>query len=296
MNARQRGVIEVVMSGVCFGFLGIFGKYLYQRGVSPGELLTLRFSTAAVLMLGFHLLRSPSQLRLTLRQLLACALLGIGGYALFAFCYFKALTGISASLTVLLLYTYPAFVALGAWIFFGESIPRQHLWALPLAGCGLLGLVWGEWTVDRYESLAFGIGSSVFYSLYILLSSRLLRGLSPLVSTPYIQLFAGLTMASLYLRSPERAWAIVSDSWLLVAAIAIICTIMAMSLFLAGLQKLKNWEVSLLSTTEPLVGVLMATLLLGERLSWEQSAGALAILMSLVWISRPVPLPKKASH
>jgi drug/metabolite transporter (DMT)-like permease len=65
---------------------------------------------------------------------------------------------------------------------------------------------------------------------------------------------------------------------------------MAMMLFLAGLQKLKSWEVSILSTTEPLTGVLLAVCLLGEKLRLAQMLGAIAVLAALVWIARPVPV------
>ncbi len=280
-------MLEIIASGVCFGFLGLFGKFLLRDGVLPGELLTLRFLAAALIMFFVLLIRQPSKLRYSKDQILSCALLGICGYAVFAFCFFSALQGLSASLTVLLLYTYPAVVALGAWAFFGEKIPREHLLAFPLAGLGLLGLVWGEFSIQSLGALAFGIGASLVYALYILLSSRLLRNLDPMVSAPGIQLFAGLTLGILYLRSPTRAWAILEADWHLILGIAVISTALAMSLFLAGLQKLQSWEVSLLSTTEPLMGVALGALILNEALRPVQILGAGAIILSLCWVSLP---------
>jgi drug/metabolite transporter (DMT)-like permease len=57
------------------------------------------------------------------------------------------------------------------------------------------------------------------------------------------------------------------------------------------LHKLQNWEVALLSTTEPLSGVLLAALFLGERLSPSQVLGGLGILLGLLLVARPVPRP-----
>ncbi|MCX6130272.1 MAG: EamA family transporter, partial [Proteobacteria bacterium] len=65
-------------------------------------------------------------------------------------------------------------------------------------------------------------------------------------------------------------------------------TVLAMTLFLAGLQKLSNWELALLSTTEPVSAVFLAAIFLGERLSNLQVLGAVFVGMSLVLIVRPL--------
>lgn len=288
MKDRHIGIAQIIASGVCFGFLGVFGKYLYENHVKPGELLALRFSFASLLGFALVLFRKPQTLRLSWQQILGCLLLGSCGYALFSFCFFTALTGLSASLTVLLLYTYPVFVAIGGLLFFQEKIPAQHLLAFPVAGLGLIGLVWGDFSVDRAEALLFAMGSSIFYALYILASSRILRRVDPLASTPFIQFFAALTLGSLYLRDTDHSFQLIAQNWPLILLLAFICTVLAMMLFLAGLQKLRSWEVSIISTTEPLTGVLLAILLLGERLRLPQTLGAIAVLAALVWISRPV--------
>jgi drug/metabolite transporter (DMT)-like permease len=287
MNKRQLGIIQTIASGVCFGFLGLFGKWLYENNVKPGELLALRFLLAAAISFVFILLRFPKRLDLSLKEWLRCALLGVFGYALFSFCFFSALKGLSASLTVLLLYTFPVLVAIGGWIFFGEKIPKDHLPAIPLAGAGLLLLVWKDVSIDRAEYLVFGMAAAVFYAIYILVSSRWLKTVDPSVSTPCIQLFAGLTLGSIYLTDLSRTQSIIQQNWLVLSLVAIICSIAAMGLFLAGLQKLKSWEVSILSTTEPLTGVLVAMLLLSEKLSLLQWTGAIFIVSALIWTSRP---------
>lgn len=295
MTTRQRGMVQIIASGICFGFLGLFGKQLLSHGVLPGEMLTLRFFTAALFMLLLLLLRRPQRMRLDLSRVTVCVLLGVFGYAVFAFCYFTALQGLSASLTVLLLYTYPALVAAGGWLLFAERIPREKWLALPLAALGLCGLVWGEFALKSYEYLAYGMASALVYALYILCSSRFLKGSDPMVAAPIIQLGAGFALAALYLHSPERAWTIIREDWLIILGLSLVSTVLAMSLFLAGLQKLKGWEVSLLSTTEPLVGVALGALLLGEQLTATQLAGGLALILALVWVSLPRPLASSAS-
>jgi drug/metabolite transporter (DMT)-like permease len=62
--------------------------------------------------------------------------------------------------------------------------------------------------------------------------------------------------------------------------------VMAMSLFLAGLQKLKNSEVSLLSTAEPITGVALATVFWGESLAAAQWLGAALVIGGMLLVAR----------
>lgn len=272
---RQLGLIQILLSGFCFGFLGIFGKWAYGFGLTPGEFLSLRFLLAAALLALYLTFKNPAELRASPRILARAAGLGLLGYAVFSSCFFLALEGLSASLTVLLLYTYPVMVLVGAWALFGERPSLGQAAALPLVLSGLVLLVWGEMEVRAPRYLVFGVLAAVFYAAYILASSRLLKGASAQTSTLYIMLFAGLGLAAWHLRGlPEApgAWAVLSGT-------ALIGTLLAMALFLAALQKLSSGEASLLSAMEPVTGLALAALLLGERLrAWQWIGGALVLV------------------
>jgi drug/metabolite transporter (DMT)-like permease len=286
---RKLGIFQVGLSGMLFGLLGVFGKRLFESGVTPGELLGLRFSTAALFLWPLILVCFPKEWRLKKRQILSCAALGACGYAIFSFCFFVALRGLSASLAVLLLYTYPVMVTAAAWVLWGDAVPKSKWPALPLTMLGIVLLVWGEFSVNQMFALFAGIGSAVLYSAYILASSRLLRKIPPLVSLTYILTFAGLFLSAIHLRDPHRVTDLVTQHWAILSGVAGLSTVGAMSLFLAGLQKLKPWEVSLLSTLEPVTGVALATLFLSETMTWTQVIGAMGILGGLVFVSLPRP-------
>jgi len=66
---------------------------------------------------------------------------------------------------------------------------------------------------------------------------------------------------------------------------SILCSLMAMTLFLAGLQKIKSSEASILSMTEPISGVLIASLFLHEKMQFIQIMGGVLILFGMAIIS-----------
>lgn len=284
-NERQIGIAQILLSGVCFGLLGIFGKMAYADGIAPGEFLAFRFLIGGVFSALLAAVTNFKSLRLSRSQILACAALGIFGYAVFSSCFFNALKGLSASLTVLLLYTYPLLVSFGAWVFFGERIGGKKLFALPLVMCGLLLLIYGDVQVFNPVAIVFGLLAAFFYAVYILCSSRFLSGADSLAAVTYIQLFAGVGLGLIYLRNPSRDFEIVFLGWPVLLASGVVCSAAAMGLFLAGLKKLKNWEVSVLSTSEPVSNILLAILFLGESFSVLQFFGAFGVLWAFVLVA-----------
>ncbi len=286
LNSRQIGFIQVILSGACFGALGFFGKKAYEFNIAPGELLALRYSISAILTGLIILLTNPKSLLLNRFHLISSILLGIFGYALFSSLFFMALQGLSASLSVLLLYTYPVMVAVLSQFILKEHLGKLGVYALIIVSIGIIGLVWGEWAVSEPQFLLFGIGSAFFYALYIMYSRKYLSDIPAMPSSFYVQLGAGIILTLIHFKSFERPGFILSNHFLLIISMAVICSLMAMTLFLAGLRRLTSSETSILSTTEPLFGVLIAALFLGEKLSFIQIIGGGLILIGMVLIAK----------
>lgn len=282
---RSLGVFEILLSGFCFGFLGLFGKTAYEQRITSGEFLSFRFLVASGILFFIFLLFKPKMLLLAPQKILKCFCLGIFGYAVFASCFFRALQGLSASLTVLLLYLYPVFVMLGEKILLRESWNIWKVFALLMQFLGLLLLVGANFSSFDLSSFLFGIGSAFFYALYILASSKWLKNISSWSSVFYIQLGAALVLSVVYLQNFSHSKAIFFHSYKVILATAIVGSILAMSFFLSGLQKLKSYEASILSTAEPITGVSLAVLFLGEKLHPLQICGALLILGAMVLVS-----------
>lgn len=289
LSKRTIGIFEILLSGFCFGFLGLFGKTALGKGVSPFEFLAFRYLTAAIMMAAFVLLRSRkiSALWLGPKAVIMCLVLGILGYAVFSSFYFLALERISASMTVILLYMYPVLVSLGGTVFFKERVPRSRLPALPMAFVGLACLVWTDLQIGRPIGMIFGLLSAVFYSIYILLSSHWMKANDPMASTFWIQLGAGSTLFAYSFSSFSRAGEVLQTAWLQILLIAFVCSVLAMWLFLSGLLKVQNWEASLLSMAEPITGVALGVLILGESLGSLQWFGAILVLAALALVSIP---------
>ena len=285
VSIRTRGMLEVLASGILFGLLGPLGKVAFNRGLAPFELLSLRFTLGGFLLLALIRGTHPHVFSLSKKTIGHLFLLGVSGYALFSSLYFFAIRELSASLAVLLLYTYPLMVTLFSFLLKIEKVSWRKLMALALAVFGMIALIGADFASSHFKGYLFGLGSAFFYSLYILASNRWLKGINPYLATGVIQLFAGGALCVLAFHDFARPLTIVQQSWDILLALAFFCTLGAMSLFQAGLQKLRPSETSLLSLSEPLSGVMLSILVMGESLSLMQVFGGILIMVSLLIVA-----------
>lgn len=282
--SRRQGFRQAALSGISFGTLSYFGKWALDEGVRPGEFLAIRFLGGA-LLLGIGLLLTAGTLRLDGRRILACAFLGILGYALFSFLFFRSLVDLSSALAVLLLYQYPWIVAIGASLFLREKIRARQWLIFPVIFIGI-GLVIGfEYQLRSPMGLIYGFGAALFYSVYILFARSVLRDVPALVAVAWIQFFAGVTLFAIHFESLARWTHVVTRAAWPLGLTIVIPTVLAMSLFIASLQKLKSWEVSVVSTLEPLTTIILGAWLLGERMAPAQSLGCVMIMMALLGLA-----------
>lgn len=282
---RKIGIIEILSSGVLFGLLGPLGKKAFAYGLAPFELLSLRFLAGGLILFSIYSfkLRRIDWPRGV--QWIYLGLLGVTGYALFSSLYFFAIHELSASLAVLLLYTYPVIVAILSVIFKLEKLSVAKVLCLVSAVIGMVMLIGADFSFVAIRGFLYGFGSAFFYSLYILASGKWLRGINPYWATSWIQIFSGLILLFLAFHDVARPLWIIQNTWHVLIMITLFCTLGAMSLFQAGLQKLTPTETSLLSLSEPLSGVALSLFFMGEHLSGVQLIGGGLILAALVFLS-----------
>lgn len=276
------GFVYVLLAGIGFGFLGIFGRLAFQSGLSVGELLTYRFTIAALLFWVTVSLFKPQVFKLSKKSIFTSVFLGIFGYAVFSTLYFKSIEGISVALAALLLFTFPLFVNIGAHFFLKERMKKPQVISLAIATLGLFILLWGPITVKSVSSIVFALGASITYAIYVLVSGRLQKNVNAFSSSLYVITSAAVTLYLFHQPSLLKLIELSREQKLIVVGMAVFSTIGPLTLFLAGLQKLSSSKASMIVMIEPVVAALAAWIILGENLTWPQMFGALLVVVALV--------------
>jgi drug/metabolite transporter (DMT)-like permease len=265
--------------------MGIFGKLAFSEGATVGTVLATRFLIAAAVL---WLLAGPTCVRairaLPRRDVLLALGLGAVGYGAPAATYFAALERLDASLLALLVYTFPVMVTVTALALGREQPTRRTAVALGVATAGLV-LVLASSAGGALDPLGAGLAlaSAASYSAYILVSEGIAERLRPVVLATLVCTGAAVTLTTASLATGDLApGAVTPEGLLWLAAIAVVSTVAAVGLFLAGLRRLGPSAASILSTVEPVVTVALAYLAFSERLAAPQLAGAALVLAAVV--------------
>jgi drug/metabolite transporter (DMT)-like permease len=279
---NSSGTLLCLGSAAAFGAMAVLGKLAYDDGATVGTLLAVRFLLAAALFWALVLASGAAhELRaLGGRDVGTGLALGACGYAIQAGCYFAALERIDASLLSLLVYTFPAIVAMAAFALGRERIDGRRLAALGLASGGLVLVVAGAGagTLDPLGA-GLGLGAAVVYSTYILVSEGIVARMGPRVLSALVCTGAAapLTVGAALL-GELRPGELTAAGWGWLAGLAVVSTVAAVSLFFAGLRRVGPTTASILSTAEPVVTVLLAFLVFGELLGPVQLLGGALVL------------------
>lgn len=278
---RLTGIILIAISAASFGTLAIFGRYAYAENIDTFTLLFLRFGFSASFMTMMLILRKEPYPR---GRILA-QLIGMGGigYAGQSFLYLTAIKYASAGLVALLLYLYPFFVAILSIIFLKEKLTRTKAIALVLALCGTaltVGPVSGQ-IIGAVMAIVAALG----YSIYIIIGANVMKHVSPFQSSTVIFTSAsfvyGMLTISNGIHLPQTNF-----GWMVIAGIVIVSTIIPVTTFLAGLERIGPTNAAMLSTVEPIVTVSLATVLFGDQLELIVLVGGALILVAVVLLTR----------
>jgi len=279
---RSSGTLLCLGSGAAFGAMAVFGKLAYDDGATVGTVLAVRFLLAAALFWALVLAHGGArEIRALGRRDVGVALaLGGGCYAIQAGCYFAALTRIDASLLSLLLYTFPAIVAVAAVLLGRERLDGRRLVALGLASGGLVLVLVsaGAGALDPVGT-ALALGAATVYSTYILVSEGVAGRVRPSVLSAIVCSGAAVSLtAGSALLGDLRPGEVSVAGWGWMACLAVVSTVAAVSFFFAGLRRVGPTSASILATVEPLVTVVLAFLVFGERLGVVQLGGGALVL------------------
>ena len=278
---RLTGIALALTSAASFGVMPVLTKVVYDDGAEPVAILFVRFGLAAVVLLALARLAGERLPRG--RPLAALAGLGGLGYVSQALCFFFALERISAGLTSLLLYFYPALVVVLGALLLGDR-PR------PLAaGCVALATVGTFLTIGPVQGgqgagVALGLAAALVYALYILASSRV-TGVGPFATAATV-LGAGSVSFGVLSLLTRPAFPSSASGWWAVVGIAFFGTVVAVTTFFAELALLGPSDTAVVSTVEPVVSVAVAGLVLGERLTPLQLTGGAVVLVAVAVLAR----------
>jgi drug/metabolite transporter (DMT)-like permease len=264
------------------------------NGTSLVIMLALRMCISSLVLLPLLWIKRGA-LRLTRRDLPQLALLSLVGFVLNKLFEFGGLALTTASDVALLISSETLFTALFSWLLLRERFKKTTLCAL------LLGLVGVYLIVERgvFPNLPSGggvlrvVGDLLVVMGLLVEAFYTVRGKALLVKHSPLLITAASIVGSVVFWIPVAGVSIVSTgwqaptlaAWFSIGWLAIMATSLA---YLAWFQGLSQVHGSIAAATlfiQPLLGTLLAIVLLKEQLTFMTVLGGLLILVSVSMIS-----------
>lgn len=281
MNSEKQSKLFVIISMFIFGTIGIFVRYI----PFPSSIIALVRGIVGTifLLLVITIKKTPLNLKAIRSNLLLLCLSGafIGVNWILLFESYRYTTVATATLCY---YLAPVFVIIASPFILKEKL------TLPKSLCviaALIGMVFVSGVLTSGSSNAFnlkgillGVGAAAFYACVILLNKHIKNissydmtimqlGIAALVILPYTLLtedFSALKFAPI--------------SVIMLLVVGIIHTGLAYTMYFSSIQGLKAQTVAIYSYIDPVVAIILSTLVLKENMGIHGIIGAVLILGS----------------
>jgi len=285
---NKKAYLSIILGASFWGLISIFVQGLYSFGFDSLDIVTLRVTTAAVLMVVYIIFSDISVFKIKLKDSPFFIGTGVLSIVFFSWCYFSAIKIIPVSVAVVLLYTAPAFVAILSRIIFKESLTKRKITALVLTFLGII-LIVGWPQADgkvSFLGLLLGLGSGFGYSLYSIFGKAALNNYSSKTITTYSFIFASVFMIPL-----SKLWTkshLFQDEivWLYIIGLGLIPTVLAYIFYTIGLSKIESSKASITATVEPLVATGVGVIIYNEVLTLRHLGGMVLVIMAIILINK----------
>ncbi|MDB5591772.1 DMT family transporter [Enterovirga sp.] len=293
-----RNAALVVLLGIGWGLNWPAVKLALQE-IPPWTLRAVGFSAATVLM--FVAIRalglSPAVPRRHWLRLACVGALSVAVYNLLS--AYSQVTA-STSRAAVLSYTMPIWAVIGARVVLGERIDRRRILGLGLGAAGLLALGWPVVQAGTFSvGLVYALLSGMVWATGSVLLKRYPIEAPPLVISTW-QMALGAVMAAtgmVWVEGVPRGLPTLPSAWFGLGYNILIGQALATTLWFTILARMSAGMASLGTLLVPGVGVIGATLILGERPTWSDWLGlALIVAASATVLLRDVERPAETNR
>lgn len=259
-----RGVIYALAAGICWGFSGTVGQFLFTyKSIDAGWLTSVRMTVSGVILVLFSLMKYPKQLKgiwsekKTAAHTLIFALFGLMAVQ---FSYMQAIAYSNSGTATAIQYLGQALVLLYTCITLKRLPTKTESGALLLAISGIFLIA----SHGNFSSLAispqglfWGLIAAVTLMTYMVIPVNLINRFGSIPVTGCGMLIGGVVLTCIM-----QTWR-VSVSFdleiiLALAAIVLIGTVAAFSMFLQSASDIGSVKAGLLSSSETMAAAFFA--------------------------------------
>ena len=272
-HSRASALVSLHAAVALFGFAGLFGKWI---DLPPSAIVLGRTVVAAVALGTTLALRRQFRGSLDWRLGLNGALLAVHWLA-----FFQAIQTAGVAIGLLGFATFPAFVLMLEWMFLRRPTRFSEWFLVALTTLGLV-LIVPEFRLSNsvMQGVLWGALAGATFALLAVCNRALMSRRDAGEIAFWQNACAAICLLPTLLLVPTPP----SPRDLgLILVLGVICTALAHTLFIRSLRVLSAHTASVVATMEPVYGIALAVLLLGERPNMATLTGGALIVGAALW-------------
>jgi drug/metabolite transporter (DMT)-like permease len=255
----------------------------FKDGIELNTCNTTRYCVAAGILF-FYLKARGKQIYLLPRERNISLTLGISVFMM-GIGYLGATQYIPVSLAVLIFYTAPFFIAIVSRFTENEPITIARLTAILLALTGLtLALDVQSIAVHQIIGIMFAFVAALGFTSFAVISSLMIRNADPQAVLFHSLTAGGLAFLLFGLITGYSVNVVTQAGWLKVVGSGIALAV-GYAAFFAGIEIVGPVKASMMLNNEPVLTIILASILIGEHLSNKQFFGAGLVIVGIILIT-----------
>ena len=288
MMNKTISYLYVILSAVCWGFIGFFNRLLTEAGMTLGNRVFVRnFGTLLVLTAVFALFHRQV-FRIQWKHLPIFLGSGLISILLLSVVYFQCQTMCSLSVAAVLLYLAPSFVVLASAVLWKTPLTKGKIAALcvSLLGCVMVsGMLGGDMTAS-WTGIALGVCSGLCYASYTVFSHYGLAHYESSTMIYWTFLIAGL--GSLFFADIPALLPVLQQTKGVIGCIGVVlvATVLPYIFYTKGLEGVESGRASIITNIEPVVETLVGITVFHEALTVWTVLGVGCVIGCVVLLAR----------
>lgn len=279
-NANLKSYLQLHFIVFIWGFTAVLGDLI---SIGDTALVWYRMWLAGGFLL-LYLVATRRSLRLPVKAVLKLLFVGLL-IAIHWIFFFKAINISNVSITLAMFSVGAFFAAILEPLFYG----RRMLWYEVFFGLVIIAGLFMIMQVEmHYLEGALAALFAVFIGvLFTLFNGKLIKEYEPSVIALY-EFFAGAAFVSVYLFATSsfdaQFFRLSANDWMLLLILSSVCTAYAFTASVNVMKKLTPYTVMLTTNLEPVYGIFLAYLIIGEdeHMSPAFYIGSLIILLTVI--------------
>lgn len=275
-NSHSKHLFQLVLATLFISTSGVLGKYIK---LSPEVIVWFRAVIAFVFLLGFCKIKSISLSIKTHKDRFIFLIAGVF-MALHWITYFYALKLSNVAVGMLSLYTYPVITTFLEPFFFKGKLSKVHvlLGIMVLLGVYILA---PELNLESsmIQGIGFGVLSAFCYAIrFLLMKQMVVKYHGSMLMFYQMIIVSFITLPYLILKDISN----ITHQYPYVLILGIVTTALGHTLLTLKLKYFKASTASIISSVQPVFGIILAFIFLHEIPTLKTFFGGLLILSTVV--------------